>query len=171
MEVVMARIAIAILVALSISAQPALAGKPAWAGGPGKNNGASQGQGDDDDQGGPPGKGGHGKAEREDSHFSSHDHDVVHAFYVEQYKGGCPPGLAKKHNGCMPPGLAKKRYAIGQPLPAGFVLAPLPVELSVQLGPPPSGYRYAFIDGDVVRVAELAAGSFMVVDAINGLLH
>lgn len=23
--------------------------------------------------------------------------------------GGCPPGLAKKHNGCMPPGQAKKR--------------------------------------------------------------
>ena len=22
--------------------------------------------------------------------------------------GGCPPGLAKKHNGCMPPGQAKK---------------------------------------------------------------
>lgn len=24
--------------------------------------------------------------------------------------GGCPPGLAKKHNGCMPPGQAKKLY-------------------------------------------------------------
>lgn len=22
--------------------------------------------------------------------------------------GGCPPGLAKKHNGCMPPGQAKR---------------------------------------------------------------
>ncbi len=22
--------------------------------------------------------------------------------------GGCPPGLAKKHNGCMPPGQARK---------------------------------------------------------------
>ena len=22
--------------------------------------------------------------------------------------GGCPPGLAKKHNGCLPPGQAKK---------------------------------------------------------------
>ena len=41
--------------------------------------------------------------------------------------GGCPPGLAKKHNGCMPPGQARKlargqrwqsaygsRYAFGQ---------------------------------------------------------
>lgn len=24
--------------------------------------------------------------------------------------GGCPPGLAKKHNGCMPPGQAKKLF-------------------------------------------------------------
>jgi hypothetical protein len=23
-------------------------------------------------------------------------------------RGGCPPGLAKKHNGCMPPGQARK---------------------------------------------------------------
>jgi hypothetical protein len=33
--------------------------------------------------------------------------------------GGCPPGLAKKHNGCMPPGQAKKLLA-GQRFPAGF---------------------------------------------------
>ncbi|HEX8936957.1 MAG TPA: hypothetical protein VF776_01710 [Sphingomicrobium sp.] len=25
-------------------------------------------------------------------------------------EGGCPPGLAKKHNGCLPPGQAKKLY-------------------------------------------------------------
>jgi hypothetical protein len=24
--------------------------------------------------------------------------------------GGCPPGLAKKHNGCLPPGQAKKLF-------------------------------------------------------------
>jgi len=28
--------------------------------------------------------------------------------------GGCPPGLAKKHDGCMPPGQAKKMYRAGQ---------------------------------------------------------
>src|SRR5206468_10489657 len=33
--------------------------------------------------------------------------------------GGCPPGLAKKHNGCMPPGQAKKLYR-GERLPFGF---------------------------------------------------
>lgn len=28
--------------------------------------------------------------------------------------GGCPPGLAKKHNGCLTPGQAKKLYHVGQ---------------------------------------------------------
>jgi hypothetical protein len=34
--------------------------------------------------------------------------------------GGCPPGLAKKHNGCMPPGQVKKLYRIGQRFPLGY---------------------------------------------------
>ena len=33
--------------------------------------------------------------------------------------GGCPPGLAKKHNGCLPPGQAKKFYR-GQRYPYGY---------------------------------------------------
>ena len=33
--------------------------------------------------------------------------------------GGCPPGLAKKHNGCMPPGQAKKQ-AQDRHLPSPF---------------------------------------------------
>lgn len=34
--------------------------------------------------------------------------------------GGCPPGLAKKHNGCMPPGQAKKLYRTGQRYPLSY---------------------------------------------------
>ena len=34
--------------------------------------------------------------------------------------GGCPPGLAKKHNGCMPPGQAKKLYRSGQRFPLNY---------------------------------------------------
>jgi hypothetical protein len=34
--------------------------------------------------------------------------------------GGCPPGLAKKHNGCMPPGQVKKLYRVGQRFPLGY---------------------------------------------------
>jgi hypothetical protein len=34
--------------------------------------------------------------------------------------GGCPPGLAKKHNGCMPPGQARKLYRAGQRFPRNY---------------------------------------------------
>jgi hypothetical protein len=34
--------------------------------------------------------------------------------------GGCPPGLAKKHNGCMPPGQVKKLYRVGQRFPLSY---------------------------------------------------
>ena len=34
-------------------------------------------------------------------------------------QGGCPPGLAKKHNGCMPPGQARK-LARGQRWQSGY---------------------------------------------------
>jgi hypothetical protein len=33
--------------------------------------------------------------------------------------GGCPPGLAKKHNGCLPPGQARK-LARGQRWQSGY---------------------------------------------------
>ena len=34
--------------------------------------------------------------------------------------GGCPPGLANKHNGCVPPGQAKKLYRTGQRYPLSY---------------------------------------------------
>jgi hypothetical protein len=110
----------------------------------------------------------HGPAHHEGGgHFDAHQREGVHAWYVAQYgSGGCPPGLAKKHNGCLPPGQAKRRYVIGAPLPPTVVVAPIPVQLGVVLGPPPPGYYYGFVDGDVVK---LAVGTALVVDAIQGL--
>ena len=101
--------------------------------------------------------------------FNDHDRDEVHRYWVDTFgRGNCPPGLAKKHNGCLPPGQAKKRYAVGQPLPAAIVVQPLPPVLVTRLGPPPAGYQYAVIDGDVVK---LAIGTRLVVDAITALLN
>jgi hypothetical protein len=37
-------------------------------------------------------------------HGHGHGYDSPYAYG----NGGCPPGLAKKHNGCLPPGQAKK---------------------------------------------------------------
>jgi hypothetical protein len=130
---------------------------------------SSSGYDDDDDQGG---HGGH--HDRDGDHGHDRDHDRFSDgqrrscadWYHQDYARHCPPGLAKKHNGCMPPGLAKRRYAIGAPLPHGVVLAPIPTSLAIVLGPPPSGYRYGLLDGDVVK---LAVGTALVVDAIEGL--
>jgi len=47
-----------------------------------------------------------------------HGHGNPHAYGYDRAAGygvgGCPPGLAKKHNGCMPPGQAKKLFRTGQ---------------------------------------------------------
>jgi hypothetical protein len=101
--------------------------------------------------------------------FPDHDREAVRMYWVETYgRDKCPPGLAKKGNGCLPPGQAKKRYVVGHVLPPAVVVQPLPPVLVTRLGPPPTGYEYVVVDGDVVK---LAVGTKMVVDAISALLH
>jgi hypothetical protein len=123
----------------------------------------------DEDHHGKPGKHDHDERGRGrvETHFDETQRVAVHGWYTKQIEAGhCPPGLAKKHNGCMPPGLAKKHYAIGQPLPPAVVVLPVPPTLVVRLGPPPYGYQYGMVDGDIVK---LALGTALVVDAIQGL--
>jgi hypothetical protein len=112
----------------------------------------------------------HGPAHHEGGgHFDAHQREGVHAWYVAQYgSGGCPPGLAKKHNGCLPPGQAKKRYAVGHTLPADIRWSPPPPSLSARLGPAPRGYLYVTLDGDLLK---LAVGTMLVVDAVQGLVN
>lgn len=100
--------------------------------------------------------------------FGARERDAARGFFVERHgRGGCPPGLAKKHNGCLPPGQAKKRYTVGRPLPRGIAYEPLPGELRRRLGEPPRGYTYAMLDGDLLK---LAVGTLLVVDAVQGLV-
>ncbi len=109
-----------------------------------------------------------GKKDAEVVIFSTHDRDAVQVYFVEKHgRGKCPPGLAKKNNGCLPPGQAKKRYAIGRALPATIVVEDVPAELRVRIGAAPAGYRYAIVDGDLLK---LAVGTLLVVDAIQGLV-
>ena len=99
-------------------------------------------------------------------HFEDRHYTVVHEYYVEHYRDGrCPPGLKKKHNGCMPPGQAKK-WKMGRPLPPDVIYYEVPQPLVVQIGPPPSGYRYVRVAGDILM---LAIGTGIVVDAIQDL--
>ena len=43
---------------------------------------------------------------------------------------------------------------------------PVPRDLEVRIGPPPRGYRYAQVAGDILLIA---IGTGMVVDAIDDL--
>ncbi len=99
------------------------------------------------------------------AHFEGRHSVVVRDYYNEQFRAGrCPPGLAKKHNGCMPPGQAKK-WNVGQPLPREVVYYSVPQPLLVQIGPPPSGYRYVRVASDILMIS---IGSRIVVDVIIG---
>jgi hypothetical protein len=101
--------------------------------------------------------------------FSSEQRRAVEAWFVETHgRGGCPPGLAKKDNGCLPPGQAKKRYAVGRPLPRDLDTHAPSAEIRARIGEPPEGYLYVMVDGDLLK---LAAGTRLVVDAIDGLVH
>ena len=169
------------LLAATLCAGSAWADKPAWAG---RGNGNSQGDG-------PPGQMkkqqrydadrrhyDDGRYQRPDRHrrapiavkpgayFNDGQRSNAHQWYSAQYHAGhCPPGLAKKNNGCLPPGQAKK-WRVGQPLPVGVVYHAVPQPVLVQIGPPPSGYRYVRVANDILL---MAVGSRMVIDAITDL--
>lgn len=164
-----------LVVAGLLSASPALADKPGNKGGhsdKGNQNGkGNQGKGHDS-QGDRNNE--HREARddrsherpRENGYFDDRRRTVAHDYYQGQYRGGhCPPGLAKKHNGCMPPGQAKK-WRVGHPLPREVVYYEVPRALVVQIGPPPSGYRYIRVASDLLLIA---IGSGMVIDAMQDL--
>ena len=156
-----------------LAAGPVMADKPAWAGA-GKG-GKDQNMDRRDEQRGEQ------KNERREAdtksrrdgpsaerrgHFDDQHRAAVREYYTEQFRGGrCPPGLAKKHNGCMPPGQAKK-WQLGRPLPRDVIYYSVPQPLVVQIGPPPSGYRYVRVASDILMIA---IGTGMVVDAIQDL--
>ena len=99
-------------------------------------------------------------------HFGDHERVVIRDYYEERGRmGRCPPGLAKKHNGCMPPGQAKKWHK-GRPLPREVIYHDLPPRVVIQIGTPPSGYKYVRVAADILLIA---VGTGMVVDAIEDL--
>jgi len=135
----------------------ALVSGPAWAD-PQKKNDKGKGKGKDKDA--------HAQVTLR---FGDKDREAARSYFAQKYgRDTCPPGLAKKNNGCLPPGQAKKRYHVGERLSREVVFVDAPAELVVKLSPPPSGHKYVMIDGDLVQ---LAIGTLLVVDAIDGLIH
>jgi len=159
--------ALALVIAGILAAGPVMAEKPSWAGaGKGGKDQRDEQKGErrDDGQKSRRDRGESSAAKR--GHFEDRHRVIAHEYYVEQFRGGrCPPGLAKKHNGCMPPGQAKK-WQVGQPLSRNVIYYEVPQPLVVQIGMPPSGYRYVRVASDILMIA---IGTGMVVDAIQDL--
>jgi hypothetical protein len=68
--------------------------------------------------------------------------------------GGCPPGLAKKHNGCLPPGQAKKlyrgqRWISGYGSPYAYGQIPYSLRSRYDLAP---RYTYYYSNGYLYQV-------------------
>ncbi|MEO6016444.1 MAG: hypothetical protein ABIP46_04250 [Polaromonas sp.] len=167
---------LALVLATTLACSASFAEKPEWAGGGKNGKGNKHEQMEKSDQGSPANGNGNGngngkqRGERAEvkvgGYFGEQQRVTIQNYYGNQFKSGhCPPGLAKKNNGCMPPGQAKK-YAVGQPLPRDVVYYPVPSAVVVQLGTPPSGYKYVRVASDILLIA---LGTSMVVDAIQDL--
>lgn len=99
-------------------------------------------------------------------YFEEQHYAAVREYYADQYRDGrCPPGLARKNNGCLPHG-QKRQWQVGRSLPSTVTYHRVPVSLVVQMGLPPSGYRYVRVAGDILLIA---IGTGMIVDAIQDL--
>ena len=155
--------ALALVIGGILAAGPVIAEKPSWAGA-GKGGKDERMDRRDEQKGERHDKGGSSAEKR--GHFEDRHRVIVSGYYAEQFRSGrCPPGLAKKHNGCMPPGQAKK-WQLGQPLPRNVIYYEVPQPLVVQIGLPPSGYRYVRVASDILMIA---IGTGMVADAIHDL--
>lgn len=143
----------------------ACAGSAAFAKDHGNGNGKGHGKGQEknEERGGP-----HADV-RPGGYFTESQREAARRGYEEHYAGGkrCPPGLAKKNNGCMPPGQARK-WAVGEPVPAGVVTYAVPQPVLVALPPPPMGFRYLRMGGDVVLVR---INGNLVVDVMLNIFH
>jgi hypothetical protein len=103
-------------------------------------------------------------------HGHAYGYDYGNRGAVGYGVGGCPPGLAKKHNGCMPPGQAKKLYR-GQRWQSGYgtyySYGRIPYDLRRRYDLS-SRYRYYYSDGNIYVVNPR---TMLIAQVISALLH
>ena len=85
-------------------------------------------------------------------------------------EGGCPPGLAKKHNGCMPPGQARKlnrgqRFESGYGTIYSYQRIPYDLRRRYDLSP---RYRYYYDNGTIYAVDPR---TMLIAQVISALLR
>ena len=165
------RIGIAMIVpVIALLAATVLVGTAHADPGNGHGNGPGNGKEHSNSQGKNPGKGqdkgkndhdrhvvvvdGPDRDHRPDRVYIDRNHRDKIVRYSYEHHWRCPPGLIQGRYGCLPKGQTKKRYVVGRPLPSYVVIEPVPRELVVMLPPPPRGYIYRRVDGDVLLIAQ-----------------
>lgn len=81
----------------------------------------------------------------------------------------CPPGLAQKDPPCVPPGQAKKGRSVGNVVDWDTVHVVTRPGL-YGLSDPPSGQRYAIVDGRLVRVDGQTSKILSVIRLVDAIL-
>jgi hypothetical protein len=96
--------------------------------------------------------------------FVDTDRTAYRNWWRSSYKNGCPSGLVRHDNYCVATGHTTRRYVVGQALAPTIVLGDVPS--GVRLRPAPAGYRYAYVDGDLLL---LDTTSRIVADVIQNI--
>ena len=100
----------------------------------------------------------------EGAYFGDANRAAVHKYYAELAGRKCPPGSASADN-CLS-SQPKLPWRIGQALPAGAVVQPVPKGIRQSLPKLPPGLSYVAAGTDILLVAN---SSKMVVDGIDGV--
>jgi len=98
-------------------------------------------------------------------YFNDATRKAVHKYYAALAAKQCLSGVATPGRGC-PPTHARQPWRIGQAMPAGAVVQPVPKAIRQSLPKVPPGLRYVQVGSDILLVAN---GSQMVVDGIDGM--
>ena len=96
--------------------------------------------------------------------FVDGDRRVVTTYWDTTYgHDGCPAGYDRRDNMCWRKGVTKRSYLVGSPLASTVVYEDVPSVLYTQMSPPPAGYRYVMVDGDVLL---MNTATRLIADAI-----
>jgi Ni/Co efflux regulator RcnB len=100
----------------------------------------------------------------EGAYFGDANRAAVHRYYAALAGKRCPAGSLTS-DGCLP-SQPRLPWRIGQALPAGALVQPVPKGIRQSLPKLPPGLRYVAVGSDILLVAN---GSKMVVDGIDGV--
>ena len=118
-------------------------------------------------------------AQSQPRHFEERQRPIVREYYQrESHAGRYPPGWERRddrrwdhwkyrNHGHVNQHGHFKPWRMGYPLHHQVVYYEVPVQVHSRLGPPPRGYRYVQVAGDILLIA---IGTALVVDALEDLI-